>query len=259
MLNALRKWLCPFFLSLFLMTGGLAYGASSVLLWPINPVLESDQSATSVWLENRGKQPVTLQIRVLAWTQSDFEDVYAPQKNIVASPPFARIEPGARQFVRLIRQGPLPSQAEDAYRILIDEVPVEPEATPGNQTLGVQFQMRYSLPLFVTAPGIWTQTRQDVSRQPETATKPDLMWSIVNNQGERYLQVENEGRVHARLSKVHWESQSGDVTVHNGLLGYVLAGQTMRWMLSGAMLPRPGMRLMAQLADNTSSIEIRAR
>jgi fimbrial chaperone protein len=258
-MKVLSKWMSLCFASLFMLISGVTYAASSVLLWPINPALEADQSATSLWLENRGKDPVTLQIRVLAWTQSNFSDEYAAQKNIVASPPFARIEPGARQFVRLIRQGALPQRPEDVYRVLIDEVPNAPDANPSSQRVGVEFQMRYSLPLFVTAAGIWTQTRHDLERQPDTATKPVLTWSITNDRGERYLEVRNAGDVHARLSRVRWVGHGGDITMNDGLLGYVLAGQTMRWKLSSNMVPKSGMRLMVQLADNAPSIEIRAR
>lgn len=246
-------------ISLFMLLVGPVYAASSVLLWPINPVLEADQSATAVWLENRGKQPVTLQIRVLAWAQSNFSDEYAAQKNIVASPPFARIEPGARQFVRLIRQGPLPTRPEDAYRIVIDEVPTASDTQPNAQHMGVQFQMRYSLPLFVTAPSIWTQTRNDVERDPKTATMPTLKWSLVTVQGERYLEVDNTGVVHARLSRVRWVGNGHEVTVNGGLLGYALAGQRMRWKLPANAVPKAGVRLMVQLADNAPSIEIPAR
>lgn len=259
MLRLLRetvRWCC---VSWTLVAGVSVHAASAVLLWPINPVLEADQSATAVWLENRGEQPVTLQIRVLAWAQADFVDEYAAQKEIVASPPFARIEPGKRQYVRLIRQGPTPNRPEDAYRIVIDEVPNASEPKPESQNMGVQFQMRYSLPLFVTAPGIWTQTRHDVARDEETATKPKLTWTLTTVQGARYLQVQNTGVVHARLSRVRWAGNGTEVTVNEGLLGYVLAGQHMRWKLPENAMPKSGMRLMAQLADNAPSIEIPAR
>lgn len=256
MVGSIRRlsWLCC--LSLSMLACGAAHAAGSVLLWPINPVLEADQSATAVWLENRGKKPITLQVRVLAWRQANYEDDYTAQKDIVASPPFALIEPGKRQLVRLIRQGPQPARAEDAYRIVIDEVPSASPDQP--QGLGVQFQMRYSLPLFVTASGVWTQPRTDIDRDPATATQPKLNWQLTMTQGARYLEIHNTGSVHARLSQVRWSGHGADVTLSNGLLGYVLAGERMRWKLPSNVVPKPGMRLSAQLADNTSAIEIPA-
>lgn len=43
-----------------------AGAATSVLIWPIDPVLEADQKAGALWLENRGTAPANLQVRVFA-------------------------------------------------------------------------------------------------------------------------------------------------------------------------------------------------
>ena len=53
--------------------------ARSVLIWPIDPVLEADQQASALWLENRGTETANLQIRVFAWSQSGFEEQYQNQ------------------------------------------------------------------------------------------------------------------------------------------------------------------------------------
>ena len=52
-----------------LCTAGFGQAASSVLIWPIDPVLEADQQASALWLENRGTETANLQIRVFAWSQ----------------------------------------------------------------------------------------------------------------------------------------------------------------------------------------------
>ena len=254
------RWLsrCGVLCLLFL-APHISQAASAVLIWPINPVLEADQTATSIWLENRGSEPVMMQVRLLAWSQADYQDDYTTQKDIVASPPFARIEPGKRQLVRIIRQGKPPVRAEDAYRILIDEVPAASADKPRPAGPAVQFQMRYSLPLFATGAGVWTQSRNDVQRDPATATQPKLSWQLTTVQGKRYLDVNNEGKVHARLSQVRWLGNGTEVTLTGGLLGYVLAGQRMRWPLPTTVAPKSGMRLLVQLADNTEPVEIPAR
>nr|WP_230950166.1 hypothetical protein [Burkholderia cepacia] len=53
-----------------------AQAATSVMIWPIDPVIESDQRATALWLENRDTRPVTPQIRVLGWREEGGEDRY---------------------------------------------------------------------------------------------------------------------------------------------------------------------------------------
>lgn len=47
------------------LAAGGALAQSSLMIWPLDPVIEHDQRASALWLENRGSQPVSLQIRVL--------------------------------------------------------------------------------------------------------------------------------------------------------------------------------------------------
>lgn len=68
--------------------------ATSVLIWPIDPVLEADQKAGALWLENRGTAPANLQVRVFAWRQGDYQEQFQVQREIIGSPPVANIAPG---------------------------------------------------------------------------------------------------------------------------------------------------------------------
>ncbi|MCE6981864.1 molecular chaperone, partial [Pseudomonas frederiksbergensis] len=97
--------------------------ATSVLIWPIDPVLEANQKAGALWLENRGDAPANLQVRVFAWRQGEFDDQYQAQREIIGSPPVANIAPGQKQLIRLTRTGNSPVGQEQAYRIIIDEIP----------------------------------------------------------------------------------------------------------------------------------------
>ena len=136
-----------------------AWAATSVLIWPIDPVLEADQQASALWLENRGTETANLQIRVFGWSQSGFAEQYQNQRDVIGSPPVARIEPGQKQLVRLTRTREVPPGQELAYRIIIDEipsplqVPTPPEGK--NTAAAIRFQMRYSVPLFVVGPGAY--------------------------------------------------------------------------------------------------------
>ncbi|AZC24265.1 fimbrial biogenesis chaperone [Pseudomonas sessilinigenes] len=235
---------------------GQAQAASAVLIWPVNPAIEADQGATALWLENRASQPVTLQVRVLAWTQEQFQDLYRSQQAVIPSPPFVTVEAGRRQLIRLIRLGAVPSVSEQAYRVLIDEVPDGSEPAPKQAGLALQFQMRYSIPLFISGAGIWTQPRADLDRDPASATRPQLAWRLVEEGGQRYLQVRNDGAVHARLSRVRWEGGGRSLPLLDGLLGYVLPGQQMRWLLPPGLAPGKGMSLMLQLSDNDAVVRV---
>jgi fimbrial chaperone protein len=219
-----------------LTAGERAYGAASVMIWPINPVIASDARATALWLENRGASPVTLQIRVLGWTQHDYGDRFADApEELVTSPPLATIAPGRRQLVRLMRTREVPANSEISYRVLIDEVP-GPESLeasrPGDQVaMGVTFRMRYSVPLFVYGRGMRPPEATASRREAASGGQPALSWRVISDERGRFLQLRNAGATHARLSNVQLVTPASGFDVAAGLLGYVLPGADMRWPL----------------------------
>jgi fimbrial chaperone protein len=191
--------------------------AAAVVLWPVDPTIATGQTATALWVENRGTQPVTLQVRSLSWSQSGNEDQYARQDEVVTSPPIANVDPGERQLIRVIRRDTGTTAAEHSYRLLIDELPppVDP-SKPGAASAQLSVQMRYSIPLFTYDGEI---------------AAPTLMAHTVVIDGKRYAEIRNVGQRHARLINLRIQNGAKDFTVTAGLLGYVLAGSTMRWRL----------------------------
>lgn len=192
----------------------------AVLIWPVNPVIEAERQAGALWLENPGKAPVTLQVRIYAWAQADGKNVYAEQAAVIGTPPIVTIAPGEKQLVRLTRAGAPPASYEAPYRIVIDEIPIDDPDAAGSGA-AVAFRMRYSLPLFVL--GTAAPKKKDSASVP----LPSLGWQITGNGDDRQLAIRNDGAVHARLTDV----TLGGTPLAAGLLGYVLPGQTMRWPL----------------------------
>lgn len=238
---------------------GPIFAEGSVLVWPIFQNIEADQQGTELWLENRGNQSVHMQVRILSWHQDNGKDRYADQSNIIASPPFATIMPKQRQLIRLIRVTAPPISGEQAFRIILDELP--DTAVPAERSgAGLVLQMRYVLPLFTYASGVWTQQRLDRPGRSSRVTEPRLNWSLVDVNGKHILQIHNSGNVHARLTNVYWSSSSasekGKLQLAKGLLGYILPGQSMRFALpSGRSIPS-GAKLYAHIAENGPPVEI---
>ncbi|WP_426205444.1 fimbrial biogenesis chaperone [Pseudomonas sp. TWP3-1] len=222
-------------LALVMFTGGNAQAASSVLIWPIDPVLEADQQASALWLENRGTETANLQIRVFAWNQSGFAEQYQNQRDVIGSPPVAKIEPGQKQLVRLTRTRDVPPGQELAYRIIIDEIPsAQPPAAEGGKTAAaIRFQMRYSVPLFAYGAGLWSKEDTTRQRDPKSIGLPQLSWRTVAVDGRPYVEVRNQGAVHARLTDVAFKQGGQSKPLAEGLLGYVLPGAVMRWPAPG--------------------------
>ncbi|WP_241626930.1 fimbrial biogenesis chaperone [Rosenbergiella epipactidis] len=235
------------------------YAGNVLLVWPILQVIEADQQGSALWLENRGNSEVHLQARILSWQQRNAEDHYADQSDVVASPPFVVIPPKQKQLIRLIRTAPAPAVGENAYRIILDQLPPT-DGDTAKESAGLHLQMRYVLPLFTYAQGIWTKPRTDKPRDSASATVPNLTWRITTRQGQRYLAIRNSGIVHSRLTQVFFATKpildNSAVVVNKGLLGYVLAGQSMDFPLTPSSAAIAGDHLYAKLDDNGPIITV---
>lgn len=196
--------------------------ASVIVIWPVDPTLKPGEQATALWLENKGDEPVTLQVRSFDWAQPQGDDTLTQQDEVVVSPPIATVAAGKRQLVRIIRRNPgAPTLPEKAYRLLIDEVPTQP--APGGPTEAsarLAVQMRYSIPLFIYAADPATQKAALVSR------------TIVTDKG-REIEITNTGVRHARLTDLRVVNAGQERMIKAGLNGYVLAGATVRIALPG--------------------------
>lgn len=224
-----------------LVAGPVAHGqAGSVLIWPVDPVIKQDERAVGLWLENKGQQPVQLQMRVFAWNQPDGENRHTPQTAVVGTPPMLRIDPGKRQFVRLTRMAEAAAGRETAYRVIIDEIPPLPGAKPENaarQGAGIRFQMRYSIPLFVYGKGM-EEPKGDPGQRNTKMAQPMLSWRTITFDGVRYVEVRNTGGVHARLVDANFLQRGATRPFAPGLLGYVLAGVAARFPLPEGVDPQ---------------------
>jgi fimbrial chaperone protein len=207
---------------------------SGLQVTPIGLRLATKTSAEALWLTNTGSDTIQAQVRVFRWTQVNGEDVLAPSRDLVASPPMVAIAPGDRQLVRVIRQvTPPEGGVEGAYRILVDELPVGVDVKGG-----LTFVLRYSIPVFLAPAG-----------DPPTKAALETAWEETAA-GTR-LQVHNHGNGHAQIADVAWQGPGERRSVLlSGLVGYALPGSTMRWNLPGG-LPSGGV-LRARINGDTS-------
>jgi fimbrial chaperone protein len=195
---------------------GLA-AASGLQVSPVSLSLQSSRNADGLWLSNTGDSVVHAQIRVYQWTQKDGQEQLTPSRGLVISPPMLQLAMADRQLVRVIRAGPPPMGAdavEAAYRLAIDELPVDTQGKPG-----LQFVLHYSVPIFVEPAGV-------------ASVAPQLHWTLKADGEHTSLQVSNTGNGHAQLAQMNYVDGSGHrIEISGGLLGYVLPGAAMQWTL----------------------------
>ena len=192
--------------------GGTAT-AASLFVRPTTVVIPRGESAAAVTITNSGDMPITAQVRVFAWDQSDNADQLTPTEAVAASPPMAVIAPGQSQTVRLVRLATTPAAQQESYRLLVDEIPDRSAAATGQN--GVVIQLRYSVPVFVMA------------RPSDSA---QLAVNAVWTADSVKIDAANRGQAHAQISNVSLRYGDGtSVVVSDGLLGYVLPAKSRQW------------------------------
>lgn len=196
----------------FLVASPLAAKASSLQVSPISLQVSAPGAATSFELANEGPAPISAQIRVYRWTQQGGGELLTPTDAVAASPPSATLAPNARYTIRVIRLDPAPVEGEESYRVVVDELPDAARARNG----AIAIVVRYSLPLFFTAPA---------------ASAPQLSWRAQKQSKHVALIATNEGDRHLRLSSMKAKDGAAGVAgFGEGLAGYVLGHASMRFL-----------------------------
>ncbi|TWT20204.1 molecular chaperone [Luteimonas marina] len=233
----LQAWL----LGACLLLAGSAVQAASLQVAPILVEFQPDQQAQALWLTNTGDAPLHAQVRVQQWTQADGAEQLAPTRDLVASPAIVEIAPGQKQLVRLLRLlrlQPAATGREQAYRVLVDELP----RTDGPAGSGLTLLLRYSIPAFVLKAGA-----TPVIERAGPAPLADLSQvSATLGDGDGTLSVANGGDQRLRIMQLAYVNPDGSrIVLNDGLVGYVLAGQRMQWPLVLPSAARPGGSLRA--------------
>jgi fimbrial chaperone protein len=189
--------------------------AASLNVSPIKLETFAPQQTATLSLRNMGEKSITGQVRVFAWRQENGEDVLEPTNEVVGSPPIAEIRPGTDYTIRVVRVAAAPVEAEESYRLVVDEVPDAAARRNGVITVAI----RYVIPMFFVSP---------------EASQPRLSWSIAHKQGKTFLSARNEGDRRVQLRDL----SLGGRPIAKGLAGYVLGHSERRWELRNSIAGR---------------------
>lgn len=215
--------------ALFAAAAGLSVPAAAATL-RVSPVvidLPDPQRAAVLTLANTEDRPLSVQVRVFRWTQTDGRDQLTPTRDVAVSPPATTLKAGAQHLVRVVRTAEGSPPDEESYRVLVDEIP-DPAALRRG---GVAFVLRQSLPVFFGS---------------DRTAKPDVTWRLTRDGKGVALTARNTGARRLRISEMVLADARGAVVERKpGLLGYVLSGAEMRWPLQNAIAPNAAITLTA--------------
>lgn len=210
--------LAPIVLGLMLASAGAACG-QALEVAPTTIQLAQGQQTATLTVVNRSAQTTIVQARAFGWTQPEGVDRLLPTRALGLSPPIVSLPPGEAQLVRIVLRTPA-GEHEDAYRILIDQLP------PPASANSVNVALRISLPIFA---------------EPQARAAAALAWSFVmDGRGGATLIARNDGRSHAKLASVGLSASGVTLEIVGGGQAYLLPGAEHRWTVhasGGALQP----------------------
>ena len=188
---------------------GFTSQAQGITVSPLRLTVPEGGGVTALTLGSSQSKPVTVQVRVMDWSQSDGEDVYAPAEDVVFTPEIFTLEAGQEQVVRIL----MPAGSEtDAWRIFVDELPA---TSSGDAPIASQLSMRmqYILPMFAMSP-------------EETPT-PIFSLNADEDPGKCEIEIANSGNGYLRLHGIAVLDETDTPMPVRPALAYILPSSTL--------------------------------
>lgn len=186
--------------------------AGSLTVSPITLSVPAPGGTATLSVSGKGDGPTAGQVRVLRWLQTDGAEQLVPTRDVVASPPALKLQPGRDLTVRLVRTAKTPVIGEECYRVLVDQLPGAEQ-----DKIAVKFAIRHSIPLCF-----------DAAMQKRGV----LDWSLRKQGKSLMLAGHNTGTQRAVAKDVVITVKGAKVNLASAV---VLGGSTMSWPLAGKL------------------------
>jgi fimbrial chaperone protein len=198
-----------------LATSGLAQ-ATTLQVSPVLIDVPAPGAAASIQVANLSEDPVVAQVRIFRWVQENGTDKLVETKDVVVSPPIAKLKPSSKAVLRVVRRSKSAPQGEESYRIVIDQVPEKHKS----RGVGIKFAVRYSIPVFFGG------LENDAA---------SIIWEVGNKGGRAFVTATNAGSRRVRIADLKVKAGSGSVSFGGGLTGYVLPRSSVTWSADRAL------------------------
>jgi fimbrial chaperone protein len=205
------------------LAAGVAFGcsagprtvsAASIAVSPISlEIVAEADAASNLTVTNMGAEPANVQVRALRWTQANGTDQLEASDDVAVSPPIVQILPGVQQVIRVVRLSRRPVVGEEAYRLLVDEIP----SAGGAVSTNVNLVVRQSIPVFFRSP---------------SARSAPLSFKVTRQAGGLFAVADNGSEIHQKLTMLTIKDHRGAVEyARSGLVGYVLGRSSFAWQI----------------------------
>ncbi len=222
-----------------MLVSALSAGAATLQVAPVLVEVPKPGAASRIALRNLGNERLDVQVRIFKWTQGNGKDKLMPTRDVVASPPFARLRPTSNSTIRIVRVSKAPLAREENYRLIIDQLPTRKRKSG----VSVNLLMRYSVPVFF-----------GVSR----GAVPRLSWRVEQRGEQVFVTARNSGDRRVRVAGLKVKPTTGaPVLFSDGLVGYILGGSKVRWGIRGQL--RKGSQVKIEANGDIGPIRASAR
>jgi len=227
-------------LSVWLMWGvATPVYATALQVAPVLVDVPAPGAASKLTLKNNGSEQLKAQIRIFKWVQRNGKDELIPTRDVVASPPLVKISPNGSNIVRIVRVSKNPIKGEEAYRLIVDQLPDRKKSSG----IAVKLQMRYSIPVFFGT---------------NSSAEPKLAWTVKANGSN--LIVQNTGPRRVRVSELTIKNARGErIGSKNGLVGYVLSNSMASFKIGMAKKAKKGSQVLITANGQNQQISIKSR
>ncbi len=222
----------------FLILGAPSLVAASFTVAPVRVEFSRQHLHTTLQVTNNGDEAVTVQLHPVLWELKGNQEAEQDTDDLIFNPPVFSILPHQTQAIRIGLRQYTVTEAEQTYRLILEEVP----PAPGAGTQGLRTVLRISIPMFVKPGG------------PAAAK---LSWTLGHSADGMMLSVENHGNAHIQIKRLSLSSPDGTnpIVVQSGS-AYVLPGGRKEWIVKDAPVPGQGGFLMQAITDGNSVTEI---
>jgi len=200
--------------------------AGSFSISPIGLSIPSRDSSASVIAENTGTTPIVIQVKTLAWRQTNGSDVRDDTREIIVNPPLFKLGPGEQQLVRIASRMGAPTENEAAYRVVFTEIVTRDVVTTQP---GFRFALAMDIPVYI-----------EPVAKADAAT---VRFTAERKAGGLSVTAENPGNVHYRIVNAE----------------FAAAGRVLKKFGTIVVLPRSSMAFeLPAVPPGTSAIHLSA-
>lgn len=149
---------------------------------PVRIFMSAKDKAIAVTITNESDEDLVMQADVYSWKQKpNGEDELVLTENLLVSPPIIKAPARSHQVVRLARLIPSQQDQQMTYRLIVREIP---EAKPAKDKVQLQLALAFSMPVFISPPGVKNKLDCVVERTAANAAN-----AVCANTGNAYAQL----------------------------------------------------------------------